>query len=449
MARGPAVPGLRPGLLAPKLFGSPSGHSPVQSMHRLPNPLQRAIAQLENFTADVIYDRRRGGLVPLYAGFLQALSHVFWCIVKVRSFLYEKRVLRNQPLGCLVVVVGNLTVGGTGKTPVVERFARALAERGSKVAVLSRGYKSRKEPLPAKAWRALTHQAPPPPKVVSDGQRLLLDSLEAGDEPYMLARNLLAHGVVVLVDKNRVKAGSYAIQHFGVDTLLLDDGLQYLPLKGHLNLVLIDKHNPFGNMAMLPRGILREPVSHLHRATHIFLTKSDGTPDPELREFVSAYAPDVDIVECAHRPQYLQSLPNAGDRLPLGALHGTRAGALSAIATPESFEAFLRHYGAEIRYSRRFLDHHRFTPDELDEFFDKAKSQHVDIVVTTEKDAVRIDPDYRPPLPFYFLRLEVEILDPGADFDEAISRLFVTRHPFKLGRRRTQDGSKASESWKA
>ncbi|MFW5883155.1 MAG: tetraacyldisaccharide 4'-kinase, partial [Verrucomicrobiota bacterium] len=209
----------------------------------------------------MIYDRRREGkAVRVYALFLRSLSYLYEAVVKARTWLYEKRIFHNQPLGCMVVVVGNLTMGGTGKTPVVETFARSLRDQGRKVAILSRGYKSRKEPLFRRLWRGITHKEPPPPKVVSDGERVLLDSELAGDEPFMLARNL--PGVVVLVDKNRVKAGEYAIRRFGCDTLLLDDGYQYLPLKGRLNLVLVDKTNPFGNGAPIPRGILREPIDH-------------------------------------------------------------------------------------------------------------------------------------------------------------------------------------------
>ena len=141
--------------------------------------------------------------------------------VQLRTWLYRHRIMHDQPLGCLVVVVGNLTVGGTGKTPVVETFARALQQRGRRVAILSRGYKSKAPPFWKKWWFRLTHTAEPPPRVVSDGQRVLLDSEQAGDEPYMLARNL--PGVIVVVDKNRVKAGAYAIKHFGCDTLILDD----------------------------------------------------------------------------------------------------------------------------------------------------------------------------------------------------------------------------------
>ena len=135
---------------------------------------------------------------------------------------------------------------------------------------------------------------------------MLLGPHDAGDEPYMLARNLL--GVHVLVDKNRVKAGAYAIRRFGVDTLILDDGLQYLPLKGSMNLVLVDKTNPFGNKRLLPRGILREPISHLQRASYVFLTKSDGEPSTDISALVHRHHPEVEIIECAHRPKFLRSL---------------------------------------------------------------------------------------------------------------------------------------------
>src|SRR5208283_3863234 len=138
-------------------------------------------------------------------------------------------------LGVQVIAVGNLTFGGTGKTPVVEKFARELQDQGRTVAILSRGYRSKS---------------------------LLLDSETAGDEPYMLASNL--KNVVVLVDKDRVKAGRYAIEKFGCDTLLLDDGFQYWKLRGRrLDIVLIDRQQPFGNEHMFPRGMLREPPSHL------------------------------------------------------------------------------------------------------------------------------------------------------------------------------------------
>ncbi|MEM7673549.1 MAG: tetraacyldisaccharide 4'-kinase [Verrucomicrobiota bacterium] len=372
--------------------------------------------------ADVIYDRHHGGFIDIVAALLKSLSFLFKGIVKLRYYLYEKRILHNQPLGCLVVVVGNITMGGTGKTPVVEKFARSLAERGRKVAILSRGYKSKKEPLPKRIWRRLSHGDETPPKIVSDGKTVFLDSETAGDEPFMLARNLLPYGVLVLVDKNRVKAGAYAISEFGADTLILDDGFQYLPLKGRLNLLLIDKNNPFGNGYTIPRGILREPISHIKRASYVFITKSDGKPDAELRAEINRHNPGVDIIECAHAPRYLQGL-EAGEQHTLDFLQNQKIAAFSGIATPESFEAFLRRYGAELRFVKRFLDHHRFTDGEIERVFEEALKAGASCVVTTEKDAVRLNAERPWPLPLYFLRLEIDILDGADDFEAAVSRI--------------------------
>jgi tetraacyldisaccharide 4'-kinase len=387
--------------------------------------LKRKANAFEQFAIDVIYGRRDDPAAVLFAGFLHVLSWLFSGIAQARLWLYQKRILHDQPLGSLVVVVGNLTVGGTGKTPVVEMFARALRDRGRRVAILSRGYKSKSPPLWKRAWYWLTHTNEPPPRIVSDGREVFLDSEQAGDEPYMLARNL--PGVLVLVDKNRVKAGTYAIKKFGCDTLVLDDGFQYLPLKGRLNLLLVDKTNPFGNGQLLPRGILREPIKHLKRASYVFLTKSDGHRDQELEELIERYNPGVDIIECAHRPQYLQRLglpPDQPDgRLPLSALRGLRVGAFSGIAVPESFEAFVRQLGGQIAFTRRFLDHYRFAYEDFVSIFSEGLEKKVEMIVTTEKDAVRIPADLPCPVPVYYLRLEIEIIRGAADFDEAVGRI--------------------------
>ncbi|MCH2155201.1 MAG: tetraacyldisaccharide 4'-kinase [Opitutales bacterium] len=384
--------------------------------------MKQRLAEFELFIADVIYDRRQGGAVDVLAAVLKALSTVFTLIVRLRTWLYEKRIFHTKPLGCLVVVVGNITMGGTGKTPVVERFARSLAEQGRKVAILSRGYKSKKEPVYRKWIRWLTHAEAPPPKVVSDGERLYLDSDEAGDEPYMLARNLLRFGVHVIVDKNRVKAGAYAIKRYGVDTLILDDGFQYLPLKGRLNLLLIDKNNPFGNSYTIPRGILREPVDHIKRASYVFITKSDGEPDRDLRATIENYNPGVDVIECRHAPQHISSL-NQTEAFPLDWIQHKHIAAFSGIATPESFESFLINLGAELRYTKRFIDHHRFSEDEILDVIEEAKKAGAACVMTTEKDAVRLDPNRDWGLPIYFLRLEIDILEGAEDFEAAVARI--------------------------
>ena len=387
--------------------------------------LKKRLNALELYTVDVIYGRRAGAAAAVYGAFLQALSWLFNGAVQARLWLYRHRIFHDQPLGCLVVVVGNLTVGGTGKTPVVEKFARALQERGRKVAILSRGYKSKTPPLWKKSWWWLTHTEEPPPRIVSDGTRVLLDSEHAGDEPFMLARNL--PGVVVLVDKNRVKSGAYAIKKFGCDTLVLDDGFQYLPLKGQLNLLLVDKTNPFGNGHLLPRGVLREPIKHLRRASYVFLTKSNGQRDHELESVIARNNPGVDIIECAHRPQYLQRIGvargAAEGREPLTFLKGRRVLAFSGIATPESFEKFLRDLGALIVARERFLDHYRFAKEDFDELVAQAQREGAECLVTTEKDAVRIPEDWSWPLPVYYLRLEIELISGAADFNEAVSRI--------------------------
>ncbi|MDP4938379.1 MAG: tetraacyldisaccharide 4'-kinase, partial [Verrucomicrobiales bacterium] len=228
--------------------------------------------KLEQFAVDVILDRRQGLRAGLLRSLLGVLSHVYGGAVKARLSLYRNRILRERSLGCLVVSIGNLTVGGTGKTPVVEKFARSLQDGGRRVAILSRGYKSVKQPfLKRLAGKIQGKNEIDPPRVVSDGKSLLLDSKTAGDEPYMLAANL--PDIPVVVDKDRVKSGKHAIAELNCDTLILDDGLQYLRLRHRLDIVLVDRWQPFGTERLLPRGTLREPPRNLKRASYIFITK--------------------------------------------------------------------------------------------------------------------------------------------------------------------------------
>ena len=401
----------------------------------LPHWLRKKFNALELYTVDVILGRRADTGAAVYGAFLQALSWVFNVVVQLRLWLYRHRIFHDQPLGCLVVVVGNLTVGGTGKTPVVEKFARALRDRGRRVAILSRGYKSKAPPFWKKWWWWLTHTDEPPPRIVSDGEHVLLDSEHAGDEPFMLARNL--PGVVVLVDKDRVKAGAYAIKRFGCDTLVLDDGFQYLPLKGSLNLLLVDKTNPFGNGHLLPRGILREPIKHLRRANYVFLTKSSGRRDQDLEALITKHHPGADIIECVHQPQYLQrhGVPagTADARQPLAWLKGRRVVAFSGIATPESFEKFLRDLGALVVARERYLDHYRYDEEDLAELFAVAQREGAECLVTTEKDAVRIPERLTGAVPLFYLRLEIDIISGAADFDEAVGRICFPQSGARTG----------------
>src|SRR6266403_3877486 len=310
---------------------------------------------IETFLLEVILEERRGTKEELVRAFAYGCSKIFQAAIKIRRFLYNVRILRDSTLGVQVIAIGNLTVGGTGKTPVVEKFARELRDQGRKVAILSRGYRSK--PRPVHEWllnKILLRDDTTPPRVVSDGRSLLLDSEMAGDEPYMLASNL--KDVVVLVDKDRVKSGRYAIEKFGCDTLLLDDGFQYWKLAGRRNdIVLIDRQQPFGNERLLPRGTLREPPSHLARANTIFITKRDGNT-AELRQRIANLNPSAGITACIHHPLYFEDV-FTGQQLGLDFLKGRKVASLSGIAQPDSFERSLVALGADLVYSKRFADH--------------------------------------------------------------------------------------------
>jgi tetraacyldisaccharide 4'-kinase len=256
--------------------------------------------------------------------------------------------------------------------------------------------------------------------VVSDGRSLLLDSESAGDEPYMLASNL--KDVVVLVDKDRVKAGRYAIEKFGCDTLLLDDGFQYWKLRGRRqDIVLVDCQQPFGNERLLPRGTLREPPSHLARASTIFITKSDGKT-AALRKRIAELNPTAGIIECVHHPLYLEDV-FTGQRSDISMIKGHKVASLSGIAQPESFEHNLVNIGSELVYSKRFADHHRFTQQEVLNAINRSKKRQAEMIITTQKDAVRFPKIDRRDLPILFMRVEIKIVAGADDFQDCVRKI--------------------------
>ena len=376
---------------------------------------------IETFVLEVIFEERRGAGAALMRAFLFTLSKIFEAAIRTRRVLYNWRILRDSTLGVQVIAIGNLTVGGTGKTPVVEKFARELRDEGRNVAILSRGYRSKPPPLHKKLLdKIFLREDTTPPRIVSDGKSLLLDSETAGDEPYMLASNL--KDVVVLVDKDRVKAGRYAIEKFGCDTLLLDDGFQYWKLRGRRHdVVLIDRQQPFGNERMLPRGTLREPPAHLARASTIFITKSDGNT-AELRERISKLNSSAGIIECIHHPLYFEDV-YTGQRFGLEIIKGHKVASLSGIAQPESFEQSLVALGGELVYSKRFADHHRFTQQEILNAINRSKKRQAEIIVTTQKDAVRFPKIDRRDVPFYFMRVEIKIVSGAEDFRDCVRKI--------------------------
>lgn len=384
--------------------------------------MKERLEELEQWGADVIFGRAKGFRATMTRFLMLTLSGVFRLAVQTRLLLFRRGWKEQHFLGTQVVSIGNLTVGGTGKTPVVELLAKSLRDRGRKVAILSRGYKSKKLDRPQN-WKNAAGEPIPGsemPKVVSTGKALLLDSMYAGDEPFMLAKNL--DGVAVVVDKNRVKGGLFAIRELGAETLMLDDGMQYLPLAHSMDIVLVDARSPFGTGALLPRGTLREPPKNLRRASYILITKCDGSSNDELIARIRSHNQTADIIECAHGPIHLENIFTR-EREPLEFLNEKWVGAISAIAVPENFERSLASLGAKVEIKRRFSDHHRFTKKDVEQFMQRCVERDMDIIVTTEKDAVRFPRPAEINVPIFFLRIEVQILKGAEQWEDLVSRL--------------------------
>ena len=377
---------------------------------------------LEKWGADVIFGREKGFWAGVARLIFRVFSWLFSLIVRIRLLLFRAGLKPQAKLGVKVVSIGNLTMGGTGKTPVVEFFCKALLERGRNPVILSRGYKSRKLEE-RQVWRGQREEEPGDfPKVVSDGERLRLPVEYAGDEPYMLAKNLLP-GVGVVVDRDRVKGGRFAVKELQADILLLDDGLQYLKLDHAIDVVLVDANRPFGSNALIPRGTLREPPSNLSRANYIFVTRCQQPLDKKQIARLQRHNKTAPIIQTKHAPQYLEAVFEEGKRLELSELKGKYVAAMSGIAIPESFEGLLTELGAEVMFHRTFGDHQVFPKKDVDAVFERALERDVDFIVTTEKDAVRFPRPTEDSVPLYFLRIEVEIIEGEEEWQACLERL--------------------------
>ncbi len=384
--------------------------------------MKEQIDELEQWGADVIFGRARGFRASIARALMLGLSGLFRLLVQLRIALFRMGWKEQEYFGVQVVSVGNITVGGTGKTPVVELLAKSLRDEGRKVAILSRGYKSKKLDEKQK-WKDANDRLIPSsqmPKVVSTGSALLLDSKYAGDEPFMLAKNL--EGVSVIVDKDRVKGARFAVSQLQAETLILDDGMQNFNLAHSIDVVLVDSRSPFGTGALLPRGTLREPPKNLRRASFILITKCDGTSNAELIERIRKYNKTADIIECAHGPKYLENLFTR-EQMPLDFLQDKWVGAISAIAAPDNFERLLTKLGARVEIKRHFSDHHRFNRRDVNQFMQRCVERDMELILTTEKDAVRFPKPTEINVPIYFLRIEVEILTGQEHWDKLIQLL--------------------------
>lgn len=310
-------------------------------------------------------DRYSGCGASLAKGFLYCLSLLYGLLVRTASWLAR---LHQARFACCVVSVGNISVGGTGKTSLVEYVARFLKDSGRKVAVVSRGYKRPGRPC---AQGACAYAV-------------------KGDEPAMLEERL--GGIPVMVDTDRRRAIKEAIAAYGRDTLVLDDGFQQWGIHKDCEIVTIDAVSAFGNRRLLPAGLLREPLSALRHADIFVITKTNLQPDTAaVRSLLACLNPGGLIVEATHTPQGFYRLGEGGSRQPeFVSLEGRPVALFSGIADPESFETLCLGLGLGVGLSLRFPDHHRFSERDCRAIVEKARNKGISTLVTTEKDAVRL-----------------------------------------------------------
>ncbi len=321
---------------------------------------------------------------------LRALSIPYAGVVFCRNMLFDRGVLRQKKLSCPVISVGNMTVGGTGKTPTVIAIARLLQQKNRHPAVLSRGYGGK---------------STQPVQVVSDGVHTLLSWHDAGDEPALIADSL--PGIPVITGPGRYLTGKAAIEKFGADVLILDDALQHRQLHRDVDIVLIDGKRPLGNGFMLPRGPLREGLPSLRRANMLVRTglSNDITPLPGGGFSLPSF-------RGVHKPEGIVS-GKSGHVMPVVTLRGQKIMAFAGIGYPETFRKGLSGLGAEIVAYRDFPDHHPYSESDIDELRRLAAQSGATMLLTTEKDGVRLTdfPEFLAETSFLRISMEIDPLD--------------------------------------
>jgi len=333
---------------------------------------------------------------------LQLLSILYGWMVRARVFSYSTGLRRSKRLSCPVISIGNITVGGTGKTPLVITLARELMGRGIPTAILSRGYKAQHSSNP---W-------------VSDGKTIYLSPAASGDEPFQMAKNL--KGIPVLIGRDRYANGQLALQRLPIRGILLDDGYQHLQLYRDLNILLVDSEIGFGDRHVLPRGILREPLTSLRRANLFLLTKVRSPESCRLfEEMIREDHPASPVFHSHYEPQGLVG-PD-GEWVKLQSLQGKKVTAVSGIANPAYFSFLLRKCGLEIAGEMIFPDHHRFTSKDLAAM--DMESRQADWIVTTEKDLVKLEGVRGLHRPLFALRIEMKIWE-EEEFYKKILEIF-------------------------
>lgn len=338
-----------------------------------------------------------------FKSLLYFVSIVYHSLVKFRAALYEKNIIKSQRLPTTVISIGNLTVGGTGKTPMTLYMAELVKKLGYEVVVISRGYKGELEKAGG---------------IVSNGKTVLMGPEKAGDEPFMLACRL--KNIPVVVGKNRFEAGMQAVKKFKPDVIVLDDAFQHLKIKRDIDLVLIDSNNPFGNLHLLPRGVLREPLSALLRADALIMTRSNRASETkmekslgELKEFIqskpvfkTSHAPYAYIVKKGKYVSF-ESISTSSFLRDFDFLRDRRVLAFSGIARNDDFLNTIESFNCDITDFIGFEDHHRYSDNDLNRVFRLAEKANVEFLITTEKDYARVA--NRPTWPYDLVVVGIEI----------------------------------------
>ncbi|PLX42161.1 MAG: tetraacyldisaccharide 4'-kinase [Deltaproteobacteria bacterium] len=350
--------------------------------------------------------RAKGKFGALLLTPVTLLSGLYALIQYTRRNLYREGVLKSRHAGVPTVCVGNITLGGTGKTPCVETVCRLLLSLGKKPVIIARGYGGSMEGDVV---------------VVSDGREIKHSAAEVGDEPLLLSERLLEAGVPVVIGAKRYDAARLAVDELGAEAIVMDDGFQHLAIKRDLNIVVIDASRPFGNLFCLPRGSLREPLSALRDAQLFLLTRAEGVGAISLnalKENLAAHNPQAPIITAAHTPDCFREA-HTNERLPLAWVEGRKILAFAGIGNPGAFFLDLEELGARLLDSTPFPDHHEYTSAELGQLAKWARLSSASALVTTEKDLVRIEGLIKPEIMVAALLIKMSFSEQGGDILKA------------------------------
>jgi tetraacyldisaccharide 4'-kinase len=339
------------------------------------------VADLSAYYQELIFGGKIRVRDRLLLALLRLLSHPYALVLSLRASCYRLGLLRSHRLPCPVISVGNLTLGGTGKTPMVAQLAADLIGRGRRVAVLSRGYGG---------------TANGEIVVVSDGKSILVAPERSGDEPYLLAQKV--PGLVVVIGADRYRAAQLALREFSPNIFILDDGFQHLRLKRDLDILLLDATRPFANGYTLPAGFLREPVAAAKRADLVVYTRC-GVDLPQL-------FPEKPCCWTSHKISSVMPL-GGGTQSGFEPLQGVRVTAFSGIASPASFFDLLEGEGVPLTATIAFPDHTSYGENEIAAICRLKTASRSTLLVTTEKDAVKLAPFAERIGPCYVALLEL------------------------------------------